>query len=532
MPASITLSQISWATPDGRPLFSNLNLSFGSDRSGLVGRNGVGKTTLLKLVSGDIRPHSGSVSINGSLGVLRQSVQVAAEETIADLFGVTRALALLRRAEAGEATADELASADWTLEARLAAALNRTGLDAEPRTLLAALSGGQRTRAALAALIFSEPDFLLLDEPTNNLDREGREAVIALISGWRAGAVIVSHDRELLESVDQIVELTSLGTTRYGGNWSHYRERKALELAAAQHDLADAERRMAEVARKAQANVERQAHRDSAGRKMAAKGGIPRIMLGGMKERSETTGGDSARLAERRRAQALEETKAAREKIEILQPLSVSLPPTGLPASRIVLKIDRVTAGYRPDEPVISDLSFDVTGPERIAVTGPNGSGKTTLLALITGELSAWVGTVAVMTGFAMLDQKVGLLDPSASIRDNFRRINPHADENTCRAALARFMFRADAALQTVSSLSGGQLLRAGLACTLGAAPPPLLILDEPTNHLDIDSISAVEAGLSTYDGALMVVSHDETFLENIGITRRLELRSGGDPAG
>ncbi|MGG7578947.1 ABC-F family ATP-binding cassette domain-containing protein [Rhizobium sp. Nf11,1] len=530
MPASITLSQISWATPDGRPLFSDLDLSFGRDRSGLVGRNGVGKTTLLKLISGQIRPHSGSISINGSLGVLRQSVQVAADETIADLFGVAGALALLRRSQAGAATADEVASADWALEARIATALNRTGLDAEPETPLAALSGGQRTRAALAALIFSEPDFLLLDEPTNNLDRDGRAAVIALISGWRAGAVVVSHDRELLESVDQIVELTSLGATRYGGNWSHYRERKALELAAAEHDLADAEKRVTEVARKAQANVERQARRDSAGRKMAAKGGIPRIMLGGMKERSETTGGDNARLAERRRTRALEDAKAAREKIEILQPLSVSLPATGLPASKIVLKIDGVTAGYQPDEPVIENLSFDVTGPERIAITGPNGSGKTTLLALITGELKPRAGTVSIMTGFAMLDQKVSLLDPSASIRDNFRRINPQADENTCRAALARFMFRADAALQTVSALSGGQLLRAGLACTLGAAPPPLLILDEPTNHLDIDSISAVEAGLIAYDGALIVVSHDETFLQNIGIIRRLELP--GDAVG
>ncbi|KPH10365.1 ABC-F family ATP-binding cassette domain-containing protein [Rhizobium acidisoli] len=531
MPASITLSKISWATPDGRPLFSGLDLSFGAERIGLVGRNGVGKTTLLKLVLGDARPRSGTVSVGGSLGILRQNVQVASHETIADLFGVAGALAVLHRAETGEATADELASADWTLEARIAAALNRTGLDAQPETPLAELSGGQRTRAGLAALVFNEPDFLLLDEPTNNLDRDGREAVIALLSGWRAGAIIVSHDRELLESMDAIVELTSLGATRYGGNWSHYRQRKALELAAAEHDLADAEKRMAEVARKAQATVERQAHRDSTGRKMAAKGGIPRIMLGGMKERSETTGGDNARLAERRRTQALDEAKAAREKIEILQPLSVTLPPTGLAAGKIVLRVDRMTSGYLPGDPVIGDLSFDVTGPERIAVTGRNGSGKTTLLSLITGELKPWAGTIAVMTDFAMLDQKVSLLDPSASIRDNFRRINPLSDENTCRAALARFMFRADAALQAVSTLSGGQLLRAGLACVLGATPPPLLILDEPTNHLDIDSISAVEAGLSAYDGALIVVSHDETFLESIGITRRLEL-AGGDPAG
>ena len=193
MPASITLSQISWSAPDGRPLFSNLDLSFGSERTGLVGRNGVGKTTLLKLACGDIQPHSGTISVSGSLGVLRQSVQVASDETVGDLFGVPDALAILHRAEAGEATADELASADWTLEARMAAALNRTGLDVAAQTPLAALSGGQRTRAGLAALVFTEPDFLLLDEPTNNLDRDGREAVIGLISGWRAGAITVSY---------------------------------------------------------------------------------------------------------------------------------------------------------------------------------------------------------------------------------------------------------------------------------------------------------------------------------------------------
>jgi ATPase subunit of ABC transporter with duplicated ATPase domains len=132
------------------------------------------------------------------------------------------------------------------------------------------------------------------------------------------------------------------------------------------------------------------------------------------------------------------------------------------------------------------------------------------------------------MTGFSLFDQSVSLLDRSLSIRENFSNLNPQANENACRAALARFMFRADAALQQVSTLSGGQLLRAGLACVLGGAkPPPLLILDEPTNHLDIDSIAAVEAGLQAYDGALLVVSHDEVFLENIGISRLLQLPLG-----
>ncbi|NLS00249.1 ABC-F family ATP-binding cassette domain-containing protein [Rhizobium sp. P38BS-XIX] len=524
MPISIVLSNLSWSTPDGRPLLSNLDLSFGAERTGLVGRNGVGKTTLIKLVSGELQPQSGSISFSGRLGILRQSVQVEADETVADLFGASEALAVLKRAEAGEATNDELAAADWTLEARIAAALDRVGLDVTPETHLTTLSGGQRTRCGLAALIVDDPDFLILDEPTNNLDRDGRRAVIDLLAGWKAGAIVISHDRELLDTMDAIVELTSLGASRYGGNWTQYRERKALELSAVEHDFAEAEKRVAEVERSAQATAERQARRDKAGRKMAAKGGIPRIMLGGLKERAEMTGGENTRLAERRRTQALQDAATAREKIEILQPLTVKLPTSGLPSNRIVLRMEGITAGYEPERPILRDFDFIVTGPERIALTGPNGSGKTTLLALISGVLQPWTGTVRVVH-FALLDQSVSLLDPSLSIRDNFRRINPDADENACRAALARFMFRADAALQIVSSLSGGQLLRAGLACALGGSiPPSLLILDEPTNHLDIDSISAVEAGLRAYDGALLVVSHDEVFLDNIGIERRLEL--------
>jgi len=531
MPASISLSNIAWSTPDGRTLFSDLSLNFETGRSGLVGRNGVGKSTLLHLIAGSLQPQAGKLSVSGTIGLLRQSAQVSAGETVADLFGASAGLELLRRAELGEADVDELGTADWTLETRIEAALARVGLSAGPGTELSALSGGQRTRAGLAALIFGEPDFVLLDEPTNNLDRDGRRAVIDLLAGWRAGAIVVSHDRELLDTMDAVVELTSLRATRYGGNWSHYRERKAVELASVQHDLAEAERRVAEVGRAVQATAERKARKDGAGKRKAAKGDMPRILMSGLKNRAENTSGDNARLAERQHVQAEADAAAARERIEVLQPLSVVLPSTRLSAGKTVLRIDGLTAGYAPGRPVISNFSMTLVGPERIAVSGSNGTGKTTLLKAISGELEPWAGSVAVLTDHAMLDQQVGLLDAAASIRDNFRRINPEADENACRAALARFMFRADAALQIVGSLSGGQLLRAGLACVLGGkVPPPMLILDEPTNHLDIDSIEAVEAGLRAYDGALLVVSHDQAFLDAIGITRRVELEDGRRP--
>ncbi|MFT3997855.1 MAG: ABC-F family ATP-binding cassette domain-containing protein [Asticcacaulis sp.] len=521
--SAITLTGLSWATPDGHTLFSHLDLTFSGERTGLVGRNGVGKSTLLDLMSGALTPQSGSLTVNGTIAALPQFVHVAPEETVADIFGVSEALRRLQRIETGNATEDDFAEADWTLEPRIETALSALRLEARPETQLLSLSGGQRTRVGLSALMFHAPDFILLDEPTNHLDREGRRTVIDLLAGWKKGAVIVSHDRELLEGMDAIVELTTLGATRYQGGWSAYRERRAEMLMAARRELSDAEKRLSEVSRETQSAVERQARRDSGGRKKAVKGDMPRILMGMRKDRAEDNSGSGARLAERRRTQAEGELSEARQKLEVLEPLTVDVPSTGLAAGKTVLRLEAVTAGYGAG-PVIRDLSLTVTGPERIAVTGPNGSGKSTLFAVIGGVLLPLAGEVEVLNDFAMLDQQVGLLDPAISIRANFLRLNPGSDENACRAALARFRFRADAALQIVGTLSGGEKLRAGLACVLGRQAPPLLLLDEPTNHLDIDAIEAVEAGLRAYDGALLIVSHDTAFLEAIGVTRTLIL--------
>jgi len=522
---SITISHLAWSAPGGRALFTDLDLTFGAERIGIVGRNGVGKTTLLKLIAGELAPQAGSIAVTGRLAVLRQTVQVDPDETLADLFGVPQSIALLARAAVGEATAVDLAAADWTLEARMTAALSRLGLVAEPETRLAALSGGQHTRAALAALIFAEPDFLILDEPTNNLDRDGRTAVAELLAGWTAGGLVVSHDRDLLETMNGIVELTPPGAARYGGGWSQYRARKAAELAAAQREIAEAEKRISEFARAAQIQAERKARKDRAGRRKAAKGDMPKMLANAHRERAEATGADQAKLAERQMADAQANRAAALERIELITPLSVSLPSTGLAAGKEVIRLEAVTAGYAPGRPVLGPISLEITGPERIAIVGPNGAGKSTLLAVIVGALQPLSGRVRRGTAAALFDQGVSLLDPATSIFDNFRRLNPGAGDNACRAALARFGFRAGAALQIAGALSGGQLLRGGLACVLGGpAPPPLLVLDEPTNHLDVESVEAVEAGLAAYDGALVVVSHDETFLANIGIDRQVDL--------
>jgi ATPase subunit of ABC transporter with duplicated ATPase domains len=522
---SIIISDLSWTTEDGSPVFAGLNITFGMEKTGLVGRNGVGKTTLMKIITGDLPPADGSVIVDGKVGTLRQAVQVADTATVADLFLARAALALLRKTEAGNATVEEIASADWLLEDRIKVQLARLGVDADTSTPLTALSGGQRTRAALAAVMFAEPDFILLDEPTNNLDRQGRMIILDVLSAWKKGAVVVSHDRELLEIMDAIVEMSSLGATRYGGNWTDYRERKAVEISAAEHDLSNAEKRMKEVNKTAQIAVERKDRRDAVGARRKDRGDLPKIILGNRKNAAEASGGDAKRLADRRKADAAAGVVDARAKFEVLQHLSIALPSTGLSANRQVLQLDKITAGYNSAAPTIRNFSLSISGPERLALVGPNGSGKTTLLKVISGQLESFSGDVLVSVPFAFLDQGVGILDPAASIRDNFMRINTDATENDCRSSLASFLFRADAALQTVGSLSGGQLLRAGLACVLGGRnPPALLILDEPTNHLDVESVEAIEDALKAYDGALLVVSHDNRFLGNIRIDREIAM--------
>ena len=525
MSAQITLLNVAWSTPDGRPVLSNVSAAFERECTGIVGRNGIGKSTLLSLMAGRLRPSSGRITVIGTVAVLRQVASLPPDETVADLFGVGAALALLRRAASGEATSDELAEADWTLEERLSEALDRLDIPVGLRTPLADLSGGQRARAALAAATFARPDFLLLDEPTNDLDRAGRQAVLDLLRDRRAGAIVVSHDRTLLDAMDAIVELGPSGATRHLGNFDAYRDAKAARIAAAEHDVAVAERQAAERARRTQETAERQQRRDSAGHRRGARGDLPRILAGARRDNAEKTAGGNARAAERQRADADRRLDQARSRIEAVKAVSISVPPSGLPVTRTVLSVERVTFGHRPGQPVLQNVSLTLTGPERVAVLGRNGAGKSTLLELIMGRIAPWAGRVALGVRAACLDQRRTILDPNRAVVENYARLNPTDDANGCRAALARFQFRAAAADRLVSTLSGGQQVRAALACMFGnAAPPQLLILDEPTNHLDLEAVEAVEAGLASYDGALLVVSHDDAFLRGLRITRWLAL--------
>ncbi|MEM7442965.1 MAG: ABC-F family ATP-binding cassette domain-containing protein [Pseudomonadota bacterium] len=527
MSALLLAENLSHQTPDGRSLFTDLSLSFGTERTGLIGRNGVGKTTLLKLLLGELQPQSGIVRRQGRLGMLRQEVLDRADATAADQLGIADGLAVLDRIAAGNASEDDLAAADWTLESRMEEALNTTGLNGlDPNQPISALSGGEVTRLSLAALLLDAPDMLVLDEPTNNLDTEARHLVAQILGRWQGGALVVSHDRALLRGMDRIVELSSLGARIYGGNWDVYKARKDHERDVAGRELINAERAAKQLDRSLQQAKERKQKRDASGKRGRASRSHGKTLYDSRKERSESSHGRQRIVTDRLRKEAAETLAEKRQAVERLRNLRIALPSAELPAGKTVLAFDQVAWSTPDGRPVLSGLSFTLTGPERVAVTGRNGAGKTTLIRLAIGDLEPDTGSIRRLEGrFAMLDQKAALLDPHETIAQNFRRLHPAVGENTCRAVLARFLFRAEAAEPPVGQLSGGETLRAALTCTLGGPTPPrLLILDEPTNHLDLESIAAIEAALIDYDGALLVVSHDRDFLEAIGIERVVEL--------
>lgn len=517
--------------PNRSPLFSSISFSLQLSRMGLVGANGVGKSTLLDLLAGVREPSCGSVQRFGMIAYLAQTVLHDPHSTLATLVGLAKEHCAWQRVERGEGTDDDFTLLDgrWDVFDRIEKTLARLGVEHlsldQP---LSSLSGGELTRLRLAGALHSEPDFLLLDEPTNHLDAEARGFVYRLIESWRGGLLVVSHDRELLERVDQIAELDAHGLTCYGGNFDFYREQRGIERRAAEADLQSAHLRLKTARTAAQRARESQMKRQAAGVKGLAKANIAPILAGARKRKAEQTAG---RLVERHEAKLdslHSEVQAARNRVVEDHRIIIDLDRTSVPADRLLIKLSGVNHRYQDNVELLwsEPLDIEITGPERIHLLGRNGVGKSTLIDIICGRITPTLGEMTIRCRrVGLLDQRVTVLDPELTLVDNLKRLAPLRPEHELRALLGRFLFEQESGLKKAAVLSGGERMRAGLACLLTAhQAPELLILDEPTNNLDLVSIEELVSVLNSYRGALLVVSHDRVFAQEIGLDREIDL--------
>ncbi|MEV0998710.1 ABC-F family ATP-binding cassette domain-containing protein [Nonomuraea sp. NPDC050202] len=527
--AFVICSGLSFSWPDDTPVFTGLSFSVGGGRTGLVAPNGAGKSTLLKLIAGELRPSSGDVSVKGVLGYLPQSLPLTQDLTVAEVLGIAPVIAALDAIESGDAAEEHFTTigTDWDIEERTRAQLDRLGLAglAFDRTL-GTLSGGQVVSLGLAAQLLKRPDVLVLDEPTNNLDLAARRRLHDLLGDWNGCLLVVSHDRALLDRMDRIAELDRGELRFYGGGYTAYEEAVRVEQEAAERDVRSAEQELKREKREMQQARERADRRASNAARNLKNAGLPRIFAGNMKRGAQESAGRAGQLHASRVSDAKARLDEAGRALRDDQKIALELPGTHVPAGRTVFHGERLQARGLFAGPGV-DLT--VRGPERIALTGPNGAGKSTLLRLISGDLEPDGGTTRRADGrVAYLSQRLDLLDLDRTVAENLAQAAPGMASAERMNLLARFLFRGPRAHLPVGVLSGGERLRATLACVLCAEPAPqLLLLDEPTNNLDLVSVAQLESALAAYEGAFVVVSHDERFLAEIGVERWLELSDG-----
>jgi ATPase subunit of ABC transporter with duplicated ATPase domains len=524
--SAILCTDLSFEWPDGKPVLDRFHLAIGPGRTGLIGLNGAGKSTLLRLLAGDLTPSGGSVRIGGEVGYLPQDLALDTALRVDEALGIRARREALHAIESGDV--DErhftVIGEDWDVEERARATLDRLGLTRlELDRTIGELSGGEAVLLRLAALLLERPDVLLLDEPTNNLDRAARERLHEAVASWTGVLVIVSHDRELLQHVDQIADLRDGEVTFYGGNFADYERALAAEQETAERLVraaeADVQRQQRDLA---EANI-RLARSASYGKKRAVTRNDPKIIAGAMKRRAEVTAGRVRGMHTERLDEARERLNAAEEAVRDDAEIRIDLPRTEVPAGRTVLTMENVRLGTG------ATVRLELRGPERVALVGPNGAGKTTLLRTIAGELRPLEGELTTPVQLRYLPQRLDLLDDSLSVVDNVKALAPGIGDNLTRARLARFLFRGARAEQPAGTLSGGERFRATLAALLLADPPPqLLLLDEPSNNLDLASMRQLTEALEAYRGALVVVSHDLEFLRRLGLTRWLRLDGSG----
>lgn len=528
---SIIIKDLSYTHTDKEVLFSNLNLIINSgEKTALTGNNGCGKSTLMRILAGEAAPSAGSVHCSGHLYYVPQHFGQYDGRTVAQVLGIDRKLTALHAILNGDTAEEHFARLDndWNIEERTQAVLHAWHLNGISLLRpLEGLSGGEKTRLFLAGMELKEPDTLLLDEPTNHLDTAGRKRLYDFVHRTSTTVLVISHDRTLLNLLPAICELSRNGLACYGGNYDFYKEQKEVHRNALQQQLEEKEKALRLARKTAREMEERKARQNTRGEKASIKKGIPRILLGGLKNHAENSSSKLSNVHAEKTDKIQQEITNLKGSLPQTNKLKTDFNASALHTGKILVTAQNINFHY-PDSNTnlwTVPLSFQLRSGNRFCIKGDNGSGKTTLLKLITGELTPTGGTIerADFT-YIYLDQEYSLIQNEYTVSEQAEAFNlRHLPEHETKTILNRYLFPQDVWNKPCSKLSGGEKMRLAFCCLMIADnTPDLFILDEPTNNLDIESIEIITATIRNYQGTVLAVSHDRDFLKETGIEQEI----------
>lgn len=518
-------NQISYQFDNGDVLFNDISCTLTQRRVGLVGRNGVGKSLLAALLTKQRAPTHGWVELSTNIAVYTQqpSELLSSEMTIAQFMKIDHVLEAIQRIESGECDEKwfDIVGERWQLNQALNEQLSALGLPEDPNFLCQQLSGGQLARLQLWQLFESQTGLLVLDEPSNHLDSQAREWLVAQIRGYPGAILLISHDRQLLREMEYIWELSSLGLTEYGGNYDFYRKQKAQESEAVERQLHSVQKEQKRLEKQAQLNREKADQRAAQGNKIRRKGGQPKVFLNGLRSMATAAASNRSKNEASRRQllQTKQSTLQARQ--EQLKPQKMHLTTQSHGGSKLLSVVNGVlpVGSSRP-------INLQIQAGSRLRLSGVNGCGKSTLLKVINGKQKLESGEIRVNGSVFYLDQHFGLLDESRSMLENLMAFCSGLAELDARTLLAGIGFRRDSVFRLVSQFSGGEKMKLAMLVVGHQPDSPLLLLDEPDNHLDLDSKILLAQTLKQYQGAFILVSHDDEFVADSGISESYRLEA------